>query len=109
MVVVISTNYYLLAPCVILMFVLWRIRNFYVKSARDIKRLDSISEFKHILPCMSVKFYKLIDFVFYMLARSPVFMHLSQTVQGLSTIRGLETEQVVVDQFDSYLVNMNYI
>lgn len=38
-------------------------------------------------------------------AKSPIFLHLSASVQGLCTIRGLEAEQVVVDQFDAYLVS----
>lgn len=42
MTVVVTTNYYLIAPCIILVFVLWKIRKFFIKSARNIKRLDSI-------------------------------------------------------------------
>lgn len=37
-----------------------------------------------------------------MAARSPVFTHLSETLNGLSTIRTMKAEQMVIAEFDNH-------
>ena len=37
-------------------------------------------------------------------ARSPVFTHLSNTLQGLVTVRAFESQNVFMDQFDEFQV-----
>jgi hypothetical protein len=37
-------------------------------------------------------------------AKSPEFSHLTASVQGLTTIRALQAQERLVDQFDSILV-----
>ncbi|XP_033124996.1 multidrug resistance-associated protein 4-like [Anneissia japonica] len=58
---------------VILVFV----RTYYLYTSRDIKRMEGIT-------------------------RSPVFSHLSATLQGLSTVRAFQVQQSFKDQFESY-------
>ncbi|XP_033100013.1 multidrug resistance-associated protein 4-like [Anneissia japonica] len=58
---------------VILVFV----RTYYLYTSRDVKRMEGIT-------------------------RSPVFSHLSATLQGLSTVRAFQVQQSFKDQFESY-------
>ncbi|ODN04666.1 Multidrug resistance-associated protein 4 [Orchesella cincta] len=69
------SNYYAVVPAFILLVSLWKIREFYLLSARDLKRLDAV-------------------------AKSPMFTHVTNTVQGLTTIRALKAENRMVDQFE---------
>ncbi|ODN02104.1 Multidrug resistance-associated protein 4 [Orchesella cincta] len=74
--VVVSINSpFLLAPCVILFFVFFFLRKFYFRTARDIKRLEGI-------------------------ARSPIFSHLSTSLNGLSTIRAFGVQEKFVRDFE---------
>ncbi|KAF2351830.1 ABC transporter type 1 transmembrane domain [Trinorchestia longiramus] len=74
-VVISSVNPYLLIPTVILAGIFICLRRFYLSSARDIKRLESIT-------------------------RSPVFSHLSTSLNGLTTIRAFRAQQSFVQDFD---------
>ncbi|CAL8111765.1 unnamed protein product [Orchesella dallaii] len=69
------SNYYTAFPSFILLVALWKIRGFYLLSARALKRLEA-------------------------LAKSPTFTHITMTVQGLTTIRALNAERRMLDQFE---------
>ncbi|CAL8111764.1 unnamed protein product [Orchesella dallaii] len=71
----VAANYYTAVPSAILLFSLWKIRGFYLSSARDLKRLEA-------------------------LAKSPMFTHVTMTVQGLTTIRALKAESRILEQFE---------
>ncbi|XP_063867034.1 ATP-binding cassette sub-family C member 4-like isoform X1 [Scylla paramamosain] len=70
-------NVWLLIPTVFLGVIFVYLRRFYLCSARDVKRLEGIT-------------------------RSPVFTHLSTSLQGLTTIRAFEMQQTFMDEFDSH-------
>ncbi|XP_019856381.1 PREDICTED: multidrug resistance-associated protein 4-like isoform X2 [Amphimedon queenslandica] len=70
-------NYYLIILVVIILVAFIGIRWYYLKTARDIKRLEAI-------------------------ARSPIYSHLSLTLQGLSTIRSYSMESIMIEKLHQY-------
>lgn len=70
-------NYWLLIPMVIMGFLFYKVRAMYVATAQDIKRLEGIT-------------------------RSPVFSHLSASLNGLSTIRSSQAQELVSKEFDNH-------
>jgi ATP-binding cassette subfamily C (CFTR/MRP) protein 4 len=43
-IVVILSNYYVIIPSTLLVIALWIIRRFYIRTARDVKRIEAISK-----------------------------------------------------------------
>ncbi|XP_020285395.1 probable multidrug resistance-associated protein lethal(2)03659 isoform X2 [Pseudomyrmex gracilis] len=76
-VVVAIANVWLLIPTVIIGIVFYYLRVFYLATSRSVKRLEGIT-------------------------RSPVFAHLSATLQGLPTIRAFEAEEILTKEFDRH-------
>ncbi|XP_034950064.1 probable multidrug resistance-associated protein lethal(2)03659 [Chelonus insularis] len=76
-VVVSSVSYWLLIPTAIIGVIFYFLRVIYLSTSRSIKRLEGIT-------------------------RSPVFNHLSATLQGISTIRSFQAEQVLTKEFDHH-------
>ncbi|CAL8080013.1 unnamed protein product [Orchesella dallaii] len=74
--IVVLSNFYVIVPSVLLILSLWLIRGFYIKTARDVKRLEAIT-------------------------KSPLFTHLTASVQGLTTIRASKRQNILIEQFDS--------
>ncbi|XP_017887469.1 multidrug resistance-associated protein 4-like isoform X2 [Ceratina calcarata] len=75
--VVAIANYWLLIPTVVIGLIFYYIRVFYLATSRSVKRLEGVT-------------------------RSPVFTHLSATLQGLSTIRAFEAEEILAKEFDAH-------
>ncbi|XP_019851290.1 PREDICTED: multidrug resistance-associated protein 4-like [Amphimedon queenslandica] len=75
--IAIIANYYLIVLLVILCTGFVGVRWYYIKTARDIKRLEAI-------------------------ARSPIYSHLSMTLQGLSTIRSYSMQSVMIERMHQY-------
>ncbi|XP_060815467.1 probable multidrug resistance-associated protein lethal(2)03659 isoform X2 [Bombus pascuorum] len=76
-VVVAIANYWLLIPTVIIGIIFYYIRVFYLATSRSVKRLEGVT-------------------------RSPVFGHLSATLQGLSTVRAFGAEEILTKEFDQH-------
>ncbi|XP_012058527.1 PREDICTED: LOW QUALITY PROTEIN: probable multidrug resistance-associated protein lethal(2)03659 [Atta cephalotes] len=76
-IVVATANVWLLIPTVLIGIVFYYMRIFYLATSRSVKRLEGIT-------------------------RSPVFAHLSATLQGLSTIRAFGAETILTKEFDNY-------
>ncbi|XP_077392260.1 ATP-binding cassette sub-family C member 4-like isoform X4 [Festucalex cinctus] len=68
---------WILIPFVPLFAVFLYLRRYYLRTSRDIKRLEAT-------------------------ARSPVFSHLSSSLQGLSTIRAFKVQRRFQEMFDDY-------
>ncbi|GAB0087981.1 hypothetical protein DMENIID0001_023540 [Sergentomyia squamirostris] len=71
-----TVNPVFLVPTAFLGIIFITVRQWYLKSSRNIKRLDGIT-------------------------RSPVFTHLAASLSGLSTIRAFGTEARLIDEFDT--------
>ncbi|XP_042212324.1 ATP-binding cassette sub-family C member 4-like isoform X2 [Homarus americanus] len=76
-VVIASVNIWVILPTLGLGIIFVFLRRFYLCTARDVKRLEGIT-------------------------RSPVFSHLSASLQGLTTIRAFEAQQIFRDDFDNH-------
>ncbi|XP_060650132.1 LOW QUALITY PROTEIN: probable multidrug resistance-associated protein lethal(2)03659 [Drosophila nasuta] len=76
LVVICITNPYFMILTVVLGFVFYQIREFYLKTSRDVKRLEAVS-------------------------RSPIYSHLSASLNGLPTIRALGAQKTLIAEFDN--------
>ncbi|KAK5646954.1 hypothetical protein RI129_005418 [Pyrocoelia pectoralis] len=70
-------NYWLLIPTVIVGIICYGLKKFCLLTSRNIKRLEGVT-------------------------RSPVFEHLSSSLQGLSTIRAFQAESALKEEFDAH-------
>ncbi|XP_031635712.1 multidrug resistance-associated protein 4-like [Contarinia nasturtii] len=66
-----------LIPLSVIAIVFWIIRGVYLKTSKSLKRLESIS-------------------------RSPLYTHMSVSLEGLSTIRAFSAEKILIDEFDRH-------
>ncbi|KAJ8680830.1 hypothetical protein QAD02_016617 [Eretmocerus hayati] len=75
--VIASVNPWFLVPAVILTTMAYFLRSFYIQTSRSMKRLEGIT-------------------------KSPVFSHLSNSVHGLSTVRALDAQNILMEEFDNH-------
>ncbi|CAI6361980.1 unnamed protein product [Macrosiphum euphorbiae] len=68
------TNPYLIIPTLIIVVIFFKIRKIYMTISQSIKRLEGVT-------------------------RSPVFTHLNASLQGITTIRAFEAEQILSAEF----------
>ncbi|KAI9582553.1 probable multidrug resistance-associated protein lethal(2)03659 [Glossina fuscipes] len=68
--------WYLLATA-IMGIIFYFLRSFYLKTSRDVKRLEGIT-------------------------RSPIYTHVSASLNGLATIRAFGAERILISEFDNY-------
>ncbi|KAH8258985.1 hypothetical protein KR038_000986, partial [Drosophila bunnanda] len=76
-IIIAVVNPLLLTPTILISIVFYKLRSFYLKTSRDVKRIDAI-------------------------ARSPVYSHLASSLYGLSTIRAFQAQRILESEFDSY-------
>ncbi|XP_039296024.1 probable multidrug resistance-associated protein lethal(2)03659 [Nilaparvata lugens] len=75
--VVALVNYLLLIPTFVIAIIFYYLRRFYLATSRSIKRLEGVT-------------------------RSPVFSHLTASLQGLSTIRAFNAQDKLREEFDNH-------
>lgn len=104
---------WILIPVLPLLLVFLFLRRYFLRTSRDVKRLEATSElfwagvfhphaeiFK--IHTQQNKMNHLKKSVCFPVARSPVFSHLSSSLQGLSTIRAFKAEERFQQTFDSH-------
>ena len=74
---IVIIQYYMLIPIIILIFLSIPIRQYFLKTSTQMKRIESI-------------------------ARSPLYSHISSTLLGLSTIRALKIDKRVTQDYHYY-------
>lgn len=70
-------DYWIVIPTVVLIFIFYYLRKYYITTARSIKRLEGIT-------------------------RSPVFSHLANSLYGLATLRAFGAQKTFEKKFDDY-------
>ncbi|VEN61103.1 unnamed protein product [Callosobruchus maculatus] len=76
-VVIGSLSYWITIPTIVILVIFYMLRTVFLQTSRNLKRIESIT-------------------------RSPVFTHLSASLQGLTTIRALKAEDALTKEFDNY-------
>ncbi|VEN61107.1 unnamed protein product [Callosobruchus maculatus] len=72
-----SLSYWIIIPSIVILVIFYLLRTVYLQTSTAVKRIESIT-------------------------RSPVFTHLSTSLQGLTTIRALKAEDALTKEFDNY-------
>lgn len=90
-------NPFFLIPVSFMILVFLSARKVYLKTSKNIKRLEGISKFKISL-IGSIQHTN----IFLYLAKSPVFTHLLVTMDGLPTIRANNAEDILIKEFDNH-------
>ncbi|KAH1001477.1 hypothetical protein HUJ04_005494 [Dendroctonus ponderosae] len=88
-IVVASVNPWMMLPTVIMLTIFYFLRVVFLATSRNIKRLEGIS--KHML-----------DKRRWATTRSPVYSHLTASLQGLTTIRAFGAQEILKSEFDNY-------
>ncbi|XP_059486251.1 probable multidrug resistance-associated protein lethal(2)03659 [Neocloeon triangulifer] len=76
-VVVAIVNVWLLLPTFVIAILFYFLRVIYLRTSRSVKRLEGVT-------------------------RSPVFSHLNASIQGITTIRAFQSQEILAEQFDNH-------
>ncbi|XP_018576445.1 probable multidrug resistance-associated protein lethal(2)03659 isoform X2 [Anoplophora glabripennis] len=76
-VVVAVVNPWFMVPTVVIGIIFYLLRIFYLRTSRNVKRLEGVT-------------------------RSPVFSHLNASLQGLTSIRAFNAQEILIKEFDNY-------
>uniref|UniRef100_A0A1A9WJ69 Multidrug resistance-associated protein lethal(2)03659 n=1 Tax=Glossina brevipalpis TaxID=37001 RepID=A0A1A9WJ69_9MUSC len=75
--VIAVVNPLVLLPTLLLAIIFYNLRTFYLKTSRNVKRLEAIT-------------------------RSPIYSHMATSLTGLSTIRAFGAQRVLISEFDNH-------
>lgn len=94
-VVVAIVNYWFLIPTLIIGVIFYFLRNFYLMTSRNVKRMEATSM------CCPFDALTVTNQKIFHLARSPIYSHLGASLNGLSTIRAFGAQDILVKEFDN--------
>lgn len=86
-----------LIPFLVMGIIFIFIRKVYLKTSKNIKRLEGIGKFVLDFGIAKIQFNKILFTV-----KSPVFTHFAATLSGLSTIRAFGAEATLEEEFDNH-------
>ena len=89
-------NPWVIFPTLSALFVMVFIRWYYLKTSRELKRLEALGKKVHGINCL------IVIFIHFFKARSPVYSHLSTTLLGLSVIRACKQQKMVLRLFHQF-------
>ncbi|CAG9840910.1 unnamed protein product [Diabrotica balteata] len=72
-----SLTYWIMIPTICIGILFYVMKVVFLKTSRDVKRVESVT-------------------------RSPIYTHLTATLQGLTTIRAFKAEEILKNEFDMY-------
>lgn len=93
-------NYWLIIPTVIMSLIFFGLRHIYVRTARCLKRMESMGMNGNWLTiqiennCYNSHFLIRIG-------RSPIFSHTNATINGLTTIRSYKSNETIIKEFNA--------
>ena len=98
-------NPWLILPFFFVTILTCKFRNFFLATGRNVKRLEATStfwNFRHLLLFVFILISCNFDWsiMTFKLARSPVFTHLSSTLNGLATLRVHQSQAAFQKKFD---------
>ena len=97
MIIACVANYWLFIPSSIIIIGLVLFRHYYLRTSRNLQRLEALGILNI---CMLIT---IIIFLLYTYsARSPLYSHISATIQGLSCIRALHEQSRFLNKFHYY-------
>ncbi|KAF4519663.1 hypothetical protein B566_EDAN005000 [Ephemera danica] len=77
-IVVAIINYWMLIPTLVIVILFYFIRRVYLSTSRSVKRMEGVT-------------------------KSPIYTHISASLQGLATIRAFEAQPILETQFDNHV------
>lgn len=101
-VLTVIVNPLFLIPIAFLGFIFLFLRKVYLKTSKNLKRLEGIGKFLFLCVFVCFFFPSYILLFLSQIARSPLFTHISVTLDGLSTIRSSHAENILTHEFDNY-------
>ena len=96
MLVACVANYWLIIPAIAIVLFLVSLRYYFLHASRDVQRIEAIG--KTVFNLYQKDTYK----HFLYAARSPLYSHISATVQGLTTIRAYREQSRFVNKLHFY-------
>ena len=87
-------NYWLFIPSSVIIIILVLFRHYFLRTSRNVQRLEALG--------MLIQNNIVIHVSRCLIARSPLYSHISATIQGLSCIRAFHEEERILNKFHYY-------
>jgi ATP-binding cassette subfamily C (CFTR/MRP) protein 4 len=89
-----SVNTILLVPTVLFFLVFIVLRRYYLKVGTALKRMDASSKIlQHLQP---------LPLIYIFLAKGPIIAYFDSALEGLTTIKAFQAENLLIDKFDEH-------